>query len=491
MRCRGCYLLFTDSHAQLRYRAVPDRYLAFPDFALDRRAWEALQIPVGLAFFFRNSALDRTVAFYPGPAGATESELDLDAWNAITRADPRVGVLADDVEALLVRVPDDETASRRSAIWSRSTPATNSSADCGCCGGVSTAGRRRAGSSTNSSARSPTAQQDGGGGDTPMSDVTFAVLDVAPEPYAVTPVLTARRRRRRESADDPVHAIALRCQVRIEPLRRGYTDDEADGLTDLFGPRERWATTQRTFLWQHSTAMVQGFSGSHPGRPAPGVHLRLRGHCGQVSARLARRHGAAAIPVQRNDFHQGTSGLLRAAGAVGPRGPLRHAGVGVARPDRSSTIPNTGWVRLDHDTVDALGRLQVGARPVEPRRRGHLAAGRTGVQRGGAMTASWGRARAVADAVLYEGYLLYPYRATSSKNQSRWQFGVLGPPGAADAGIGEDDTMSTQFLVQPGAGAELTLVVRFLHLQRRRAERELGGQNYQPVDELPRRPVRG
>ena len=104
--CRACYLLFTDGSAQLRYRAVPDRYLAFPDFALDRRAWAALQIPVGVAFFFTNSELGRTVAFYPGPAGATESELDLDAWNAISGADPRVGLLADDVEALLVRVPE-------------------------------------------------------------------------------------------------------------------------------------------------------------------------------------------------------------------------------------------------------------------------------------------------------------------------------------------------------------------------------------------------
>jgi hypothetical protein len=106
--CRACYLLFTDSQAELRYRAVPDRYLAFPDFALDRRAWEALQIPVGVAFFFTNSELGRTVAFYPGPAGATESELDLDAWNAINAADPRVGLLTDDVEALLVRVPEDD-----------------------------------------------------------------------------------------------------------------------------------------------------------------------------------------------------------------------------------------------------------------------------------------------------------------------------------------------------------------------------------------------
>lgn len=116
--CRACYLLFTDSAAELRYRAVPDRYLAFPRFALDRRAWEALQIPVGVAFFFTNSELGRTVAFYPGPAGATESELNLDLWNAVGGADPRAGLPADDVEALLVRVPegDDENAEPESYL---------------------------------------------------------------------------------------------------------------------------------------------------------------------------------------------------------------------------------------------------------------------------------------------------------------------------------------------------------------------------------------
>ncbi|BBY36116.1 hypothetical protein MMAN_02500 [Mycobacterium mantenii] len=98
------------------------------------------------------------------------------------------------------------------------------------------------------------------------------------------------------------------------------------------------------------------------------------------------------------------------------------------------------------------------------------------------MTSSWDRARAVADAVLYEGYLLYPYRGTSSKNQSRWQFGVLGPPGAAAAGLGEDDTLSAEFVVD-GAPA-VTLVVRFLQLQHRRAERTTGDGDFEPVDEL-------
>jgi hypothetical protein len=98
------------------------------------------------------------------------------------------------------------------------------------------------------------------------------------------------------------------------------------------------------------------------------------------------------------------------------------------------------------------------------------------------MSAHWGRARSIADAVLYEGYLLYPYRASSSKNQNRWQFGVLGPAGAAEAGIGEDSRISTQFLAEDAGG--ITLVVRFLQLQHRSAERDTGCRRYQPVDEL-------
>ncbi|MCZ4077136.1 DUF5947 family protein [Rhodococcus sp. H36-A4] len=101
--CRGCYLLFTDASAELRYRAVPDRYVSFPEFELGPGQWEELEIPVGLAFFFRNSTLDRTVAFYPGPAGATESELPLEAWDNVLAANPQLALLTDDVEALLIR----------------------------------------------------------------------------------------------------------------------------------------------------------------------------------------------------------------------------------------------------------------------------------------------------------------------------------------------------------------------------------------------------
>jgi hypothetical protein len=99
------------------------------------------------------------------------------------------------------------------------------------------------------------------------------------------------------------------------------------------------------------------------------------------------------------------------------------------------------------------------------------------------MTTVWEQVRAVADAVLYEGYLLYPYRASSGKNQARWQFGVLGPAQAAELGLGEDDTLSAELLVDPGPDTALTIVVRFLQLQHRAVERDTLGRS-EPVDEL-------
>ncbi len=102
--CRACWLLFTHQGAAGgRYRAVPDRYLHDPAFRLDEGRWEALQIPVRVAFFFNNSDLGKVVAFYPSPAGATESLLPLEAWAEVVAANPVMTDLVPDTEALLVQ----------------------------------------------------------------------------------------------------------------------------------------------------------------------------------------------------------------------------------------------------------------------------------------------------------------------------------------------------------------------------------------------------
>jgi hypothetical protein len=119
--CRPCALLFTDDNAAQRYRTVPDRYQIIGD--LD----EDLPIPVGLAFLFHHSGLGRMVAFYPGPAGATESELPSEAWEGVAASK---STLRPDVEALLIRrvgtgirtylVPIDacyELAGRLRTLW--------------------------------------------------------------------------------------------------------------------------------------------------------------------------------------------------------------------------------------------------------------------------------------------------------------------------------------------------------------------------------------
>lgn len=102
--CRGCYLLFvSDGAGGSHFKSVPERYISCSDFELSPEQWDNLQIPVSVAFFFLNSSLGRVAAFYPGPAGATESELPLDTWAEVTDANPQLGTLQPDVEAFLVR----------------------------------------------------------------------------------------------------------------------------------------------------------------------------------------------------------------------------------------------------------------------------------------------------------------------------------------------------------------------------------------------------
>lgn len=186
----------------------------------------------------------------------------------------------------------------------------------------------------------------------PGPDVTFAVMDVTPEPYAVSPILTARVGVA-AAGDEPIHAIALRCQIRIDPVRRGYSDAEAAGLADLFGPRERWASTQHTFLWQHATAMVPGFTGA----TEVALPLECTYDFEVAASKYLHALRGGAVPLLFL-----FSGTIFGAGARG----FTVARVSWNAEDRfdlpvsvwqdliRAHYPNTGWLRLHHDVIDAL-----------------------------------------------------------------------------------------------------------------------------------------
>jgi Family of unknown function (DUF5947) len=101
--CQACRLLFERPAAGgMHYRLVPDRRLELGDFVMDDAAWARLRIPVEMAYFFWSSEAERVQAYYPGPMGATESLLELGAWDDLVSDNPVLGTLEPDVEALLV-----------------------------------------------------------------------------------------------------------------------------------------------------------------------------------------------------------------------------------------------------------------------------------------------------------------------------------------------------------------------------------------------------
>ena len=102
--CSACSLLMTRPGAAAgKYRLVPERYLAVTDFELNDSAWSDLLIPVNMAFLVQSSQPGQHVsAFYPGPAGATESVLDSDHWQSLLQVNPVLAALEAEVEALLI-----------------------------------------------------------------------------------------------------------------------------------------------------------------------------------------------------------------------------------------------------------------------------------------------------------------------------------------------------------------------------------------------------
>ncbi|WP_067834036.1 DUF6084 family protein [Nocardia lijiangensis] len=186
----------------------------------------------------------------------------------------------------------------------------------------------------------------------PAYSITFGVLDIKPEPYSATPMLSARVGIA-ALAEEPVHAIALRAQIRIEPRRRTYTDEEAAGLTDLFGTRERWHDTQRSFLWMHCATTIPGFTG--------GAEVDLPMQCTYDFEVAGSKylHALRGGTVPLLFLFSGTVFIRGAGGFAVQQVPWDREDkfdmpVSVWHDLMAAHFPNSGWVRLTRETLDAL-----------------------------------------------------------------------------------------------------------------------------------------
>jgi hypothetical protein len=97
--CEPCFAMRSGDP---EYRRTGTRVVWLEDFELNEEIWASFQIPIGLAFILRSSGMDRMVALYPSPAGATECELYLESWNELVKVNPILESLEADSEALVV-----------------------------------------------------------------------------------------------------------------------------------------------------------------------------------------------------------------------------------------------------------------------------------------------------------------------------------------------------------------------------------------------------
>jgi hypothetical protein len=186
--------------------------------------------------------------------------------------------------------------------------------------------------------------------------IEFAVTGIEIERYAATPSLTLKVRIA-ETTGEPVHAMALRCQLRIDPQRRGYDQDEAAGLLDLFGDRVRWHDTLRPFLWLHTSAMVPGFTGETEAT----LPLPLTYDLEVAAPKYLHAVRSGDIPLSL--MFSGTAFLRGDNGFQIRQIPwdtdqTYRMPAGVWREAMDQYFPGAGWIRMQRDTLDALLRVR-------------------------------------------------------------------------------------------------------------------------------------
>jgi hypothetical protein len=190
-----------------------------------------------------------------------------------------------------------------------------------------------------------------------VSELTFSVLGIAPDRSAATPTLVARLRIS-ELTGATVHAVALRCQVRIEPQRRLHGPLVAEELSDVFGPRHLWASTLRPFLWLHASTMVPGFSGAtEVDLPLPCTY-DLEVAAGKYLHAVRDGDIPLSLMFSGTVFTRGTTATGTTDFSVEQvrwdADVEHHMPAAVWRQLLDLHFPGAGWIRLDTGTIDEL-----------------------------------------------------------------------------------------------------------------------------------------
>jgi len=189
-----------------------------------------------------------------------------------------------------------------------------------------------------------------------MTILAFSVLGARPEPHAAVPTIMLRLKIT-EARGGAVHALALRCQIRIEPQRRRYDADEEDRLYELFGEAPRWGESLHPFLWTHVSETIAGFTGS----TELDVPIACTYDFEVAAAKYLHALSGGDIPLlllfSGTVFTRGQSGFT-AEPVPWDQEASYAMPVSVWRSVMDQYFPNSGWLRLTRDTLDDLQRFK-------------------------------------------------------------------------------------------------------------------------------------
>ncbi|MBV9160777.1 MAG: hypothetical protein JO309_14010 [Pseudonocardiales bacterium] len=189
-----------------------------------------------------------------------------------------------------------------------------------------------------------------------MTELSFACLDVQPERYAVAPTLLFRLRIDAAAAQR-VRAIALRCQIRIEPARRGYGGEEAERLLELFGERGRWGDTLKPFQFANTSTVVASFTGSIEVDVAVPCSYDMEVTAGRYFHALEDGEIPFILLFSGTIFGDGEQGMW--IEQVPWHAECRYRmPVEIWREMMDIHFPSSGWLRLRRDTIDALAEFR-------------------------------------------------------------------------------------------------------------------------------------
>ena len=313
-----------------------------------------------------------------------------------------------------------------------------------------------------------------------MPDLRFRILGAEVVPFAAVPTVGFRLEVANTIASEAVHSAVLRAQIQIDATRRRYNEDEQARLRDLFGTPDRWSTTLRAMLWTHVTIPLTQFTGITVVEVAVPCTFDFNVAATKYFQGLTQGEVPLTFLFSGTVFYEtGDERTLLVAPVPWDKEATAVLSVATWQQMMDHYYPDGAWLRLRRDTFERLA---------DYKRRSGIPTWEDAIERLLPLNEPVVRLmpadplEVIARTVLYEGYLLYPYRASALKNRQRFNFGVLFPASYCQA-IGSDRSdLQVECPFESGAATTISLSVRFLQLVERAAEPDRAGTWHEAIE---------